>query len=460
MLSKSVLVVAFFATSIATSLGSVGKDAGIDSFRDADSSRKQRLQLAFPQLRSAALLRATGRQIRLQPSTAAQRRHELQRHFNVVLQILEANMEDSIRIALDRLEDFRQEDWTVAQRQHWSNSLRDSRVAQIIRLDLYRMRGRFPQNEHHAQLAIPIFVDHYGTACAVGHLMRESGWQQVVDTIERENNLVYVPDIKTGPVVHWIVYSGLTQEEAAMIQPIYDPPPADATLDQLLQAGESLSHGGLRYENFSIHEDTSCPFGPLFCSPGVYAGDPSLIGVSLHDTHFLTNTIEPIDPFYDDWMFFGSLGFEGIKRVGHNEATTVIYEYDVVAELPSQQIIAAAIDTEPLFNFNFSGEDGRILINSFIYRSGLATPIAQVQLDSDINLDFDFFRGHDSESFAPQSQIHVQTFVHLAGGTSGFRETQFTSLLHSFNVIPEPTSLALCFAVVAIWLTVRRATKT
>jgi hypothetical protein len=52
-------------------------------------------------------------------------------------------------------------------------------------------------------------------------------------------------------LVDWVLYSGLTQEEAALIQPAYSTPAAESTL-AVLEQGASLEQSGVRYENFQF----------------------------------------------------------------------------------------------------------------------------------------------------------------------------------------------------------------
>ena len=70
---------------------------------------------------------------------------------------------------------------------------------------------------------MPVFVDARGTSCAVAYLMSESGNAELVGAIARSDNFVRVGEIRGGPVIDWIRSAGLTQEEAARIQPWYEP---------------------------------------------------------------------------------------------------------------------------------------------------------------------------------------------------------------------------------------------
>jgi hypothetical protein len=101
-------------------------------------------------------------------------------------------------------------------------NLEHKRQIQISRLRAYATRGVFPANTDFVGQRVPYFVDNFGTACAVGHLMLEDGKREVVEDVRRNNNHVRIRDIKNGPVLDWIINSGLTQEECARIQPAYE----------------------------------------------------------------------------------------------------------------------------------------------------------------------------------------------------------------------------------------------
>jgi hypothetical protein len=98
--------------------------------------------------------------------------------------------------------------------------LYDLRMARIADLEKYAAVGAFPVN-HTAVEFTPVFVDGYGVACAVGHLMRCSGATALVDKIAAENNLIKLHEVTEGPAVEWMLRSGLTREECELIQPEY-----------------------------------------------------------------------------------------------------------------------------------------------------------------------------------------------------------------------------------------------
>ena len=96
-----------------------------------------------------------------------------------------------------------------------------SRTLQLARLHAYAAAGQFPQNTDFPGRLVPYFVDHAGTACAVGHLMRLDGQTPLVNHIAASCNHIRIEDVSRGPLVDWIHDSGLTHAECALIQPSY-----------------------------------------------------------------------------------------------------------------------------------------------------------------------------------------------------------------------------------------------
>jgi hypothetical protein len=96
------------------------------------------------------------------------------------------------------------------------------RKIQIGRVQEYAKAGIFPINHDFEGERVPYFVDEYGQACAVAYLMTRDGLHEEVAWIAADNNQVRVMDVKDGALVDWVLGSGLTQEEAALIQPSYD----------------------------------------------------------------------------------------------------------------------------------------------------------------------------------------------------------------------------------------------
>lgn len=104
---------------------------------------------------------------------------------------------------------------------HLPPALRAERARNLDRLHTYRVAGLFPKNPEFMGERVPFFIDEDGVACAVGHLVIESGFAAVASEIaERENNARLLG--MTHPALTgWIAASGLTAEECARIQPEY-----------------------------------------------------------------------------------------------------------------------------------------------------------------------------------------------------------------------------------------------
>ncbi len=232
-------------------------DVRASSRHEADMQKTHALVLKLSDLRSAYLIRGGGVQYNPRFNLPNGNRAQLQRHFDVVIGLLLVSTPQSIVTALNRLEAAEDHRWSNEERTQWTNRLLTARYVQLQRLAYYRDRGRFPQNEGQADHAVPIFVDAHNTACAVGQLMRWSGWETEVAAIHAKNNLVYVPDVdSTGPIAKWALTSGLTLEEAALIQPSYGfVPRTPAIPDDAIDAIASNWSGvvdDVRLSNFRL----------------------------------------------------------------------------------------------------------------------------------------------------------------------------------------------------------------
>ncbi|MCA8957885.1 MAG: HEAT repeat domain-containing protein [Planctomycetes bacterium] len=97
-----------------------------------------------------------------------------------------------------------------------------ARTQNLARLHTYTQCGRFPRNTYVPTQRTPFFVDDAGTRCAVGELMWHAGARPAVRAIAAADNHVKVMDVRSGPLVDWVLASGLTQEECAQVQPTYE----------------------------------------------------------------------------------------------------------------------------------------------------------------------------------------------------------------------------------------------
>lgn len=98
--------------------------------------------------------------------------------------------------------------------------LKAAREQQIEALRAYRDAGQFPDTRTMAfQEPLTVFLDVYGVPCAFAALMIADGERGLVEEIAQTRNNLLVDDVRGGdPVMDWILTSGLTHEEAIVVQ--------------------------------------------------------------------------------------------------------------------------------------------------------------------------------------------------------------------------------------------------
>ena len=89
----------------------------------------------------------------------------------------------------------------------------------------YWTRGIFPKNYDYANQRKPCFIDKDGTICAVGYLVEQTTSRQIADDINSKHKYDELLAMNNPTVDNWVLTSGLTKEECAMIQPTYGPTP-------------------------------------------------------------------------------------------------------------------------------------------------------------------------------------------------------------------------------------------
>lgn len=96
-----------------------------------------------------------------------------------------------------------------------------ARRAQLVSwLHDYYEAGVYPTDA--AGLPISVFEDERGVRCPMAELMYRSGHGDLVAAVARDNNKLRLADVKDGPVLDWMMQSGLTIEEIAMVQGAMD----------------------------------------------------------------------------------------------------------------------------------------------------------------------------------------------------------------------------------------------
>lgn len=103
-----------------------------------------------------------------------------------------------------------------------SKEQRLNRQKNIEELTAYRKRGLFPMN-YYREERIPVFIDEFDTHCAVGYLLKQSGYESIARGIAKRNNYAWVRELGSNEeLLLWQASSGLTIDELKLIQGAYD----------------------------------------------------------------------------------------------------------------------------------------------------------------------------------------------------------------------------------------------
>ena len=113
----------------------------------------------------------------------------------------------------------------------WRKKLAARRQDDIQRLHDYWVAGQFPVNRD-ADGMLNVFVDDQGHLCAVANLLKLSGQDTLVAQTAEDQNFIVLRDVHDGPLMGWMLTSGLTQEEIALIQEPYEPYQPDPLAQQ------------------------------------------------------------------------------------------------------------------------------------------------------------------------------------------------------------------------------------
>lgn len=103
---------------------------------------------------------------------------------------------------------------------HLSSLQKFNRTQALNILKQYWQQKQFPKNTHHTSIT-PYFIDDFNTACAVGHLMRESGAITEAQEIAQTMNNAYIEDIPLKKLQYWAEKMGFEITELKWIQPAY-----------------------------------------------------------------------------------------------------------------------------------------------------------------------------------------------------------------------------------------------
>lgn len=100
-------------------------------------------------------------------------------------------------------------------------ALAEARAKNLAAFRAYMRRGVYPSNTHVDGFA-NVWRDDTGHFCAAATIMK-SGNEALALKVADENNSLRLADVTQGAVMDWILTSGLTQEELALIQRPFRP---------------------------------------------------------------------------------------------------------------------------------------------------------------------------------------------------------------------------------------------
>lgn len=95
--------------------------------------------------------------------------------------------------------------------------LAQNRVANLARFRVYQRKGVFPNNTFAAG-KLNVWLDTNGNFCAAATIIKMSGNSDLAQRTAEQNNFIKLGDVTQGPLMDWILTSGLTQAEIAAIQ--------------------------------------------------------------------------------------------------------------------------------------------------------------------------------------------------------------------------------------------------
>jgi hypothetical protein len=124
--------------------------------------------------------------------------------------------------------------------------LAEARANNIAAFHAYATAGVYPSNVYKPG-ALNVWRDQDGHFCAAATIIRQSGEVALTDKVAEQTNFIRLAEVTQGPLMDWMLTSGLTQEELVAIQKPFNPvvdkpepaPETRITLDEKLRAAET-----------------------------------------------------------------------------------------------------------------------------------------------------------------------------------------------------------------------------
>ena len=93
----------------------------------------------------------------------------------------------------------------------------ENRATNVANFRAYVKRGVFPSNTY-KDGKLNVWIDAAGNMCAAATMINDSGLHGLVMRVGDQNNFIRLLDVKTGPLMNWMLMSGLTKAEIVAIQ--------------------------------------------------------------------------------------------------------------------------------------------------------------------------------------------------------------------------------------------------
>ncbi|MEO8700660.1 MAG: hypothetical protein ABI867_11480 [Kofleriaceae bacterium] len=110
----------------------------------------------------------------------------------------------------------------VLDREQVRAALAANRIANLARFRVYQRGGVFPSNTY-SDGSLNVWRDEAGHFCAAATIIKLSGQDALVTRVAEQTNFIRLATVEQGPLMDWILTSGLTQAEIAAIQEPMDP---------------------------------------------------------------------------------------------------------------------------------------------------------------------------------------------------------------------------------------------
>ncbi len=123
-------------------------------------------------------------------------------------------------------------------------ALAANRDANLAAFHAYQVAGVFPSNTFKPG-ELNVWRDRDGHFCAAATIIKASGQGALVAQVAEQNNFIKLGEVKQGPLMDWILTSGFTQAEVAVIQkpfrPVSERPSVErpSVVDAKLRAAET-----------------------------------------------------------------------------------------------------------------------------------------------------------------------------------------------------------------------------